>query len=422
MNKAFKVLVCALMLALCMGGIFASGSAEQDKLIIWDKSEYVGAYNELARARFEEFCAANGVEGEYVIVPPNDLRQRLYAAIEGGNPPDIVVTDDFMAKQFAGMGQLADVSDIKTSLPFIQAGLNVSFCADGEYIVPIAMLAPGLYLRADKWAEAGLDYPTTWEELREDARIINDPENDFYALGYPMGTSGGGDAEGMCRAVILAFGGVPVDAEGNVTVNSPETLAALEFIASLYEEGLCPPSAITWDDMGNNTAYLAGSVGVIQNSGSLYSQLRTDNPELFENTIILPFMAGPAGSFAPTGSNCFIIFENGGSVDMAKKYVTEFFDMDFYKNLVIQMGGMWQPVIEGADDDPFWEDPENSGWLANSLGGVPNTYPAPVNDATNRAFSEQVCVRAVQKIVLQGMDPQQALNELEADFNRILGK
>ena len=67
MNKAFKVLVCALMLALCMGGIFASGSAEQDKLIIWDKSEYVGAYNELARARFEEFCAANGVEGEYVI-------------------------------------------------------------------------------------------------------------------------------------------------------------------------------------------------------------------------------------------------------------------------------------------------------------------------------------------------------------------
>ena len=133
-------------------------------------------------------------------------------------------------------------------------------------------------------------------------------------------------------------------------------------------------------------------------------------------------MAGPAGSFAPTGSNCFIIFENGGSVDMAKKYVTEFFDMDFYKNLVIQMGGMWQPVIEGADDDPFWENPENSGWLANSLGGVPNTYPAPVNDATNRAFSEQVCVRAVQKIVLQGMDPQQALNELEADFNRILGK
>ena len=258
--------------------------------------------------------------------------------------------------------------------------------------------------------------------MKEQARIINDPANDFYALGYPMGASGGGDAEGMCRAVILAFGGVPVDAEGNVTVNSPETLEALKFIASLYQEGLCPPSALTWDDMGNNTAYLAGSVGVIQNSGSLYSQLKTDNPELFANTIILPWMAGPAGSFTPTGANTFIIFEKGGSVDLAKKYVTEFFDLDFYTDLCTKMGGMWQPVVEGADDHPFWDDPENAGWLANSLGGVPNTYPAPVNEATNRAFSEQVCVRAIQKIVLQGMDPQQALNELEADFNRILGK
>ena len=422
MKKVSKVLVTLIMLALVVGSVFAGGNKEADKLIIWDKSEYVGAYNELAKARFEAFCAENNVKGEYIIVPPNDLRQRIYAAIEGGNPPDIVVTDDFSAKQFAGMGQLADVSDIKSSVPFIQAGLNVSFCEDGEYIVPIAMLAPGLYLRTDKWDAAGLEYPTTWAELKEQARIINDPANDFYALGYPMGASGGGDAEGMCRAVILAFGGVPVDAEGNVTVNSPETLEALKFIASLYQEGLCPPSALTWDDMGNNTAYLAGSVGVIQNSGSLYSQLKTDNPELFANTIILPWMAGPAGSFTPTGANTFIIFEKGGSVDLAKKYVTEFFDLDFYTDLCTKMGGMWQPVVEGADDHPFWDDPENAGWLANSLGGVPNTYPAPVNEATNRAFSEQVCVRAIQKIVLQGMDPQQALNELEADFNRILGK
>ena len=422
MKKTLKVLVAAVMLIVCVSGVFAQGSAESDKLIIWDKSEYVGAYNELAKARFEEFCAENGIEGEYVIVPPNDLRQRLYAAIEGGNPPDIVVTDDFSAKQYAGMGQLADVGDIKTSLPFIQAGLDISLCENGDYVVPLAILAPGLYLRADKWAEAGLDYPATWEELREDARIINDPENDFYALGYPMGTSGGGDAEGMCRAVILAFGGVPVDAEGNVTVNSPETLEALKYIASLYEEGLCPPSAITWDDMGNNTAYLAGSVGIVQNSGSLYSQIKEENPELYANTVILPWMEGPAGLYTPTGGNCFIVFEKGGSVDMAKKYITEFFDMDFYKNLVISMGGMWQPVIEGAADDPFWEEPENAGWLANSLGGVPNTYPAPVNDSTNRAFTEQLCVRAVQKIVLQDMDPQQALDELEADFIRVLGQ
>lgn len=421
MKKALRLALAAFML-LSAAGAFAFGKKDADKLVIWDKSEYVSAYNELARARFEKFCKDNGVEGEYVIVPPNDLRQRLYAAIEGGNPPDIVVTDDFLAKQFAGMGQLADASDVKAAVPFIQAGLNIAFCEDGDYIVPLALLAPGFYLRADKWAEAGLDYPTTYLELREHARIINDPANDFYALGYPMGTSGGGDAESMCRSVILSFGGVPIDSSGNVAVNTPETLAALEFIASLYKEGLCPPSSITWDDMGNNTAYLAGSVGIIQNSASLYSQMKNDNPQLFANTVILPYMSGPAGTFAPTGGNVFIIFEKGGSVGMAKKYVAEFFEMGFYKDFVIAMGGMWQPVTEGAADDPFWAQPENAGWLANSLGGVPNTYPAPVNETTNRAFNEQVCVRAVQKIVLQGMDPQAALDELEADLKRIVGR
>ena len=38
--------------------------------------------------------------------------------------------------------------------------------------------------------------PTTWEELKEDAEKINDPENGFYALGLPLGASGGGDARG----------------------------------------------------------------------------------------------------------------------------------------------------------------------------------------------------------------------------------
>lgn len=416
MKKCF--IYAAAVASLCI----SCADKSQSRLVIWDKSEYVAQYTELSRKRFSEFGERRGIEVEYVVVPPNNLKSRLFAAIEAKNPPDIVVTDDFLARQFAGMNQLADMSEVIDSLPFTQAGLTIAYSEGGNYAVPLAILAPGLYLRKDKWDAAGLPYPTTWEELRAHARIINDPEHDFYALGYPMGASGGGDAESFVRSVILSFGGVPIDAQGRVSVNTPETRSALEYIASLYTEKLCPPSSLTWDDMGNNTAYIAGSVGVIQNSPSVYVQLAKDNPELYRNTLILPYMEGPAGRFVPTGGNVFIVFKEGGQTEAAKEYIKDFFEFEFYRDLVIAMGGMWQPVIEGADADPFWEKTENAGWLLSSRGGVPNTYPAPANELTTKAFSEQLCVRAVQKIVLRGMDVQQALDELEADLKRVMGQ
>ena len=49
---------------------------------------------------------------------------------------------------------------------------------------------------------------------------INESGNGFYALGLPLGASGGGDAESFVRTVILDFGGRLVDENGKVVVNS----------------------------------------------------------------------------------------------------------------------------------------------------------------------------------------------------------
>ncbi len=406
--------------------IFANGAQEQNtnkkKLVFWDKSEYVQDYNVLSKQHFDEFCAENNIDGEYVIIPPNDLKQKLLASIEGGNPPDIIVTDDFSAKQYAGMDQLLSVESVMNAVPFTTAAKNIAQVTNGNFIVPMCILAPAMYIRADKWEEKGLDLPTTWDELYETAKIVNDPENDFYALGYPMGASGGGDAESMCRSIILSFGGVPIDENGDVTINSAETLSALKFIAKLYTENLCPPSAITWDDMGNNTAYGAGSVGVIQNSGSVFSQLQKENPELLAKTRILSYPSGVAGAFIPTGGNVFCAFKNGESNDLAIEYIKSFFEKDFYENLLTKMLGMWQPTITGVTDNDFWKDPINSGWLESSKHGVPNLYPAPSTDLIANTFSEQLCVKAIQQIVLNNVDPQIALDNLEQSFKDALGQ
>ncbi|MFR7391071.1 MAG: hypothetical protein ACLUTU_20600 [Blautia faecis] len=87
---------------------------------------------------------------------------------------------------------------------------------------------------------------------------------------------------------------------------------------SLYEEGLCPPDATTWDDSANNSAWMAGTVGMVCNSGSIISSMEQENPDLLANTQIIQYPAVSADdtSYTLGGANVFGIFETGTETQM----------------------------------------------------------------------------------------------------------
>jgi multiple sugar transport system substrate-binding protein len=431
-SKLFIVLLLFMMVTVvaCSNNnagtpVENSKEAPKGKFVFWDKSEYVKEYNEKMKERVVQFGKDNNVEVEYVIIAPNDLKTKLLASIEAKNTPDLIVTDDFLAKQFTAMEQLVDVSDVLDKVPFLDTALNYVTTEAGHYLVPQAFILSGVYLRKDKWEEKGLDMPKTWKDLSDDAKIVNDPDNGFYATGIPMGASGGGDAEGMVRDIILGFGGSVVDKDNKVVVNSPETLEAITFIASLYKDKLTPPSSVTWDDMGNNNAYAAGTVGFAINSGSIYSALKEENPELLAKTVLLSKLGGPEGVKILGSGNVFAIFKNGKNTEAAKQFVTEFYEMDFYTSLVESIGGMWGPVIEGGDQTPFWQDPNNAtkGWLEQTKHIVGSgNYPGPEDDLGATARSMQLGTKTVQRIVVEGMDPQKSLDQLEKELKELYGQ
>lgn len=398
-----------------------NNSAEKKKLVFWDKSEYVEGYNKMMEAKVNEFAKAQNVDVDYVVIPAADMKQKLMASIEAGNVPDLIVGDDTLVGQFVSMKQIADCSDLFSQIDFTENAKLLGTFNGKEYLVPLAFTAPGMYLRMDKWNETGMEIPKTWEELKEGAKRMNDPAKGFYGLGFAMGASGGGDAEGFCRTIILDWGGIPVDEQGNVTINSQETLEALKFIVSLYEEGLVPPDAITGDDSWNNNAYLAGTVGVITNSGSVVSSMKKEKPDLLAQTQIIAYPAGPTGkAYTLGGANVFGIFETGKNTKTAKDFVKYYFDdLDNYNAMIEAMGAMWQPVVNGVDDTVFWKNPVHAGWLANSKNTYKTYYPAPSDDRATVSFTNQLCVKAVQDIVVDKTDPQKALNRLEAEFQKI---
>jgi multiple sugar transport system substrate-binding protein len=84
--------------------------------------------------------------------------------------------------------------------------------------------------------------------------------------------------------------------EGNkVTINSPETIAALEYAAELYKTFI--PGTGSWLDTNNNRAFLAGEISLTGNSVSIHYVARND-PKLADiakdiRTVSLPI--GPIG-------------------------------------------------------------------------------------------------------------------------------
>src|SRR5690606_34820657 len=70
-----------------------------------------------------------------------------------------------------------------------------------------------------------------------------------------------------------------VDDDNQVVLDSPETVAALDYAKELYETFI--PGTISWLDPSNNKAYLSGEIGITQNGISVYyAALNSDQPAM----------------------------------------------------------------------------------------------------------------------------------------------
>lgn len=90
-----------------------------------------------------------------------------------------------------------------------------------------------LYYRTDMFEEAGLDVPENWNDFREAAIALTDEKNGIYGAGIGYGASNS-DAEWLTRAMLWSNGTVDVDAEGNVAVDSEETVSTAQYIQDLF--------------------------------------------------------------------------------------------------------------------------------------------------------------------------------------------
>ena len=105
------------------------------------------------------------------------------------------------------------------------------------------------------------DGPSTWDDLLEGGTEIKGQ------LGVQMGIgmSQEIDSNMAARALMWSFGGSIQDENENVVINSPEVVAAVEYMTELYENTMTE-EVFAWNAASNNQGLVAGGLSYILNS------------------------------------------------------------------------------------------------------------------------------------------------------------
>src|SRR5438046_9718214 len=141
--------------------------------------------------------------------------------------------------------------------------------------------------RKDLWDDVGV-VPDSWEKILDGGRKIKQKHNIPVGLGLAQEI----DTAMAMRTLMYSFGAHEQDANGNLTLNSKNTVEAVKFAKALFQETMTP-EVFTWDASSNNRAMLAGTVSLALNAISITRTGEKDNPAFTEKIHLAKAAAGP---------------------------------------------------------------------------------------------------------------------------------
>jgi multiple sugar transport system substrate-binding protein len=165
---------------------------------------------------------------------------------------DLVTMDIVWAGAYAENGYSVDLTDwvardaAEIDLDDIYPVLLESLGQyEGRYVAfPFASYANLMVYRKDLFEAAGLEPPTTTEQMVAAAKALTDPSKNQY--GFVANGAAGAPGAQDWMLYNSQLGGKLMDAEGKPALNSPENVASLAVYKELFDEA-APPGAIDYD-------------------------------------------------------------------------------------------------------------------------------------------------------------------------------
>lgn len=203
-----------------------------------------------------------GITVTVVDAPYDDAHQKQLLSFKSKQGAyDIVQFDNPFLATYGDQGALVDLTDrVKNSTTFgfddFVPALQEYGAYDGKLIGLNLSTEPFLlWYRKDIYADLGLQVPTTWDQYYENAKKIQDSgkaDGQVLAFANPVNSW-------WWLQFLWSFGGDLTDASGNLSVTSPEAVAATEYYKKLLQ--VSPKSAISGNGDDATSLFITQDVG-----------------------------------------------------------------------------------------------------------------------------------------------------------------
>ncbi len=378
------------------------GSGEKVKLTIATFSDpfEVDIVTEQAQA----YMDANP-DVELVIEPiSGDIWEVLKTRMAANEEPDIFYMDIFQSAQFMDAGKLAPLNDAlsdEDKADFDEALLNGFTGADGNlYGVPKDYSTLALYYNTQMLADAGIEPPTTWDELESAAAALTDEDAGIYGLvlqnelprAQPFFYSAGGS---------MMVDGVP-------TLNTPENIEAYQFFIDLINNKY----AQTPQQMGlgwSGDAFATGTVAMAVEGTWMVNSLLEMAPDLEYGVVPIPQKDEPASMQFTVA---YSMSNNTEHPEVAKDVIS--FLTSTEQQLVVANAGRSMPARKSALETYVENWPERQVFVDVTPVASEFNYgvvsPTVVTEAA----------KAMEKVLLEGVSVEEAFNEAQAVIDQAL--
>ena len=407
MKSYAKVALAAVTVAavgLALSGCTSEGGATADDgpLTVWIMGDSGTNFEQLVAPWVEQ----SGTEVEVVAVPWDGIDERLTTAVASGSGPDVLQVGLSKLRTYADAGALLALDEQLGDHPGLAAenfaeGIGGEASAVAGEIVSIPWVSDTrvLFTRTDILAENGIDAPpTTWEQLRADAKTLAGRGEGQYGYYIPQWDSP------LPVVMTWSNGGDIIDDDGNVDFDTPEFNEAVDLYTGLYADGSVPTNS----DFDQAQGFISGVAPMLISGPYLAKTIADSAPELDGKWQVTTVPEGSASATSLFAGSNLAVWHNSTQVDASLDLI-EFLSEPETQLEWYAINGELPTTVEALENEEFLSDPLVATYadqLADSriLPLVPNWDGAVGADL----------LTALNSIVLNGEDRDAALDTLYA--------
>jgi len=370
-RKALKLGAAATALPLVH--ISTAGAAGKLSLGLWD--HWVPTGSPAAKKMIEAWGEKNKVEiqADFLASVGGKMGVIMAAEAQAKTGHDLFAFDQWTVQQYAD--SLDPVDDIMARLIAKYGKLGRAY----EYLgtvnkhwmaVPvqwgsaplppcarISMIQKFCNVDVREWFPAHEAKPETSKDWTYDKQLVMAEQ--MAKAGYPIGFGCGQnstDANQTWGATFGAFGADLVNAKGEITIDSDNVMAVMEYCQKIVK--FMPPDSVQWDDASNNRALISSKAAFIYNPPSAWSVAKRDALQVAADCWTFPNPTGPKGRLVPHRPYFWGIWKFAKNKSAARELMEYMSQREQVEALAAPVNGYDIPPFESMSNFKIWSEVE----------------------------------------------------------------